>query len=435
MTPWTGIALVLGTLAVLMGVLRIFQGRISPELSRKGVHVGMGFVCLFFPLLFREPWPVLLLALLAVGGLAVTRYLPFLKRAVGGVLGGVERLSFGEFYFPIAVAVVFVLAGGNTLLYVIPILTLTIADTVGALIGIRYGFARYRTDEGNKSAEGSVAFFTAAFLTCHIPILLFSQTGRSESLLIALCAGFVVMLLEAISWRGQDNLIIPIGMFVLLHFYLPLGVNALLVRFLVILGLTILVIVVRKRTTLSDSAVLTGALSGYAIWAFGGWFWLFPALLLFLIYIGLPSFPSDARPIQNLHAVTRVMAGGFLWLLLAISIHRSEFFVAYLLCMAAHTANIVSARLRVVRENLPIAKIFILAWLIPTAIFGTLAILGVRFGVWPLLAPALVPIATAISLALFIPAWPLEHTEHNRLRVWLSETAIAIVASFPAFLL
>ena len=51
----------------------------------------------------------------------------------------------GEFYFPVAVAVVFVLARGDTLLYLIPVLTLTVADSVGALIGVRYGFARYQT--------------------------------------------------------------------------------------------------------------------------------------------------------------------------------------------------------------------------------------------------------------------------------------------------
>ncbi len=72
----------------------------------------------------------------------------------------------------------------------------------------------------------------------------------------------------------------------------------LLARFLVILGLTLLVVIVRKRTTLSDSAVLAGALSGYAIWAFGGWFWLFPALLLFLVYIGLPRSPRTRAPFR-----------------------------------------------------------------------------------------------------------------------------------------
>jgi dolichol kinase len=209
MNPWLGIFAVLAFLGALIGALVFFRGRLGPELSRKAVHVGMGLVCLSFPWIFRESWPVIVLAALAIIGLATVRVIPFLRKDVGAVLGGVERESLGEFYFPLAVAAVFLLAGGDALLYMIPILTLAVADSVGALVGVRYGFARYRTDEGLKSAEGSVAFFIAAFLSCHVPLILFSQTGRAETLLIGLTTGFVVMLLEAISWRGQDNLIIP----------------------------------------------------------------------------------------------------------------------------------------------------------------------------------------------------------------------------------
>ncbi|MBN8710740.1 MAG: hypothetical protein BGO12_00655 [Verrucomicrobia bacterium 61-8] len=428
MNSWFGILAVLATLGLLMGVIRCAQSCLSAELSRKAVHIGMGFVCLSFPWLFQERWPVVLLAVLAVVGLGAVRLLPFLRRKVGGVLGGVERHSLGEIYFPVAVATVFLLADGKTLLYVIPVLTLTLADSVGALIGIRYGHARYRTDEGFKSAEGSVAFFTAAFLSCHIPLLLFSDTGRAETLLISLTAGFVVMLLEAISWRGQDNLIIPIGMYFLLSFYLPLNEWQLLGRFLLILALVVLVMLVRNRTTLSDSAVLAGALSGYAVWAFGGRFWIFPPLLLFVIYVWLPSFPKSARPVQNLHAVTRVMAGGLLWVGLS-HVYERDFLLPYLLCMAAHTGNIITARLRIVRAQLPMGKIAVIAFLIASAAFLLLGSGGVALGVLSFRSLFWLPVAVAVSIALFIPFWPPEHRDDQRWQIWLSETGIAILVS------
>lgn len=426
MNPVVGIAAILGALGLLIGFLR--QKRFPPELSRKGVHVGMGLICLSFPWLFQEAWPVLTLAGLAVIGLGAIRIIPALKRSIGGVLGGVERRSLGEFYFPVAVAAVFILSDGNKLLFIIPVLTLTVADTVGALIGIRYGSARYQTDEGLKSAEGSLAFFTAAFLSCHVPLLLFSETGRAESLLIGLTAGFVVMLLEAISWRGQDNFIIPLGMFFLLQVYLPMQSGALIVRFLLIFGLVVLVFVCRKRTTLSDSAVLAAALSGYALWAFGGWFWLLPPLLLFAIYVRLPQFPGELRPMQNLHAVTRVMAGGFFWMLLAF-IFTQNLLAPFLLCMAAHTGNIVTARLRVARSNLPLVQIIWLGWLAPTVFFGILVLFGIFSGQLLLATLGTLPIAVAASVALFVPTWPIEETSDQNGRRWASETLIAIVAS------
>lgn len=435
MNPWLGILSVLAILSLLMGLTQLLRPRMSPELSRKAVHVGMGLVCLSFPWIFRENWPVLLLAVLAIAGLAATRLVPFLQKTIGSVLGGVQRRSLGEFYFPMAVATVFALADGSALLYIIPVLTLTVADSVGALIGVRYGFARYQTDEGLKSAEGSVAFFTAAFLTCHIPLLLFSEVGRAESLLIALMAGFVVMLLEAISWRGQDNLIIPIGMFALLKIYMPLSPLLLLHRLLVVVGLVLLVLAWRKRTTLSDSAVLAGALSGYAVWAFGGWLWLLPPLLLFFIYTWMPKFPQEARPMQNLHAVTRVMAGGFIWLLLYRTLGLPELLTPYFLGMAAHTGNILSARLRALHDHRPGWKIIAQSWLVATGLFAALGAAGLYFGAWPPLTLVLLPVSVLISTCCFYFAWPLQHTPDNRGRVWLSETVIAFLSSLPGILI
>jgi phytol kinase len=427
-SPLIGIAAVLLVLGGLIGGLRVLKNRIPPEISRKGVHVGMGLVCLSFPWIFHEPWPVLVLAALAMVGLAAVRIVPLLKHSIGGVLGGVERRSLGEFYFPAAVAAVFILSEGDKLLFVIPILTLTVADTVGALIGIRYGMARYQTDEGLKSAEGSIAFFTAAFLSCHVPLLLFSQTGRAESLLIGLTAGLVVMLLEAISWRGQDNLIIPLGMFFLLRFYLPMESGALLTRLILVVALVALVLLCRKRTTLSDSAVLAAALSGYALWAFGGWFWLLPPLLLFAVYVRLPRFPGPERPMQNLHAVTRVMAGGFFWMLLSF-ILSEDLLAPFLICMAAHTGNIVTARLQVACENLSLGRIIVLAWLTPTVLFGILSGAGVVFGLLPSTIFVTLPLAIAASVGVFCIAWPVEESPPQRGRRWAAETLIAILAS------
>ena len=298
MNPWLGIAGVVAVLGLLMGALKALGRFVSipPEVSRKAVHIGMGLVCLSFPWIFAEKWPSAVLAGLAVVALGAIRLTPFLRARLGSVLGGVQRESLGEIYFPIAVAAVFYLSGNAPLLYIIPVLTLTLADSVGALIGVRYGLARYRTDDGMKSTEGSIAFFTVAFLSCHVPLLLFSNTGRTETLLIGLTAGFTVMLLEAIAWRGQDNMIIPLGMFFLLHSFLPLGVTALLWRLFVIVALVLWVLIWRERTTLSNSAVLAAALSGYAVWAFGGWLWLAAPLLLFIIYVMLPPFPGERPP-------------------------------------------------------------------------------------------------------------------------------------------
>src|SRR5688572_15413048 len=170
MNPFVAIALVLAVLGGLMLAVRWAQRRfgLHAELSRKLVHVLMGLVCLTFPWLFREAWPVWTLAGMAVVGLGAIRLLPAIKSKLGQVLGGVERESWGELLFPLAVAFVFALSCGNTILFCVPVLILSLADAMAALIGRRYGFARYETDDGWKSLEGSAAFFLVAFLTTAI---------------------------------------------------------------------------------------------------------------------------------------------------------------------------------------------------------------------------------------------------------------------------
>lgn len=145
MNPFLGILIVAIAFALLMGVVGWLRQRcgLQPELSRKAVHVGMGLVTLSFPWLFQEFWPVGLLAGGFILALLAIRFVPPLRAKLGGVLGGVERESWGEFLFPISVAFIFWLARGNTLLFFVPVLTLSLADALAALIGQRYGLARY----------------------------------------------------------------------------------------------------------------------------------------------------------------------------------------------------------------------------------------------------------------------------------------------------
>jgi phytol kinase len=227
--PWLGMSLVAMVFAALMGGLRACRRSrpIDPETTRKLLHVGMGLVTLPLPWLFAATWPVLLLAALFTLFLTALRVSRSLRRIFGGVIDGVTRDSVGEICFPVAVGVVFLLSAGDGLLFCIPMLILAQADAAAALVGARYGRLRYATADGHKSVEGSVAFLVVAFLSIHTPLLLFSDTDGPESLLIALTLGLLVTLLEAIAWRGLDNLFVPLGAFFFLKLFLRLELMAL----------------------------------------------------------------------------------------------------------------------------------------------------------------------------------------------------------------
>lgn len=134
---WLSIALVLVTLGGVVVTLYQWQRRASPhpELVRKLLHIPMGLMTLSFPWLFDTALPVLIMGSLAIATLLALRYYRPLASRFGQVLGGVKRRSWGEIYFPISVMLLFALAPQQPLLFCVPILILTIADAIAALIG------------------------------------------------------------------------------------------------------------------------------------------------------------------------------------------------------------------------------------------------------------------------------------------------------------
>ena len=245
--PLAGIVLTLLLFGGLMIVLKVYREKCAPhpELLRKLLHIGMGLVTLSFPWLFARPWPVFVLAGVAAALLLAIKAPGPLRKLMGGVVDGVERQGYGDIYFPIAVALLFQLARGDKLLYCVPILLLTLGDAIAALVGVRYGSIKYTTGEGNKSAQGSLAFFIVGFFCTLAPLLLFTQTGRAQTLLISLIIGLLAMLLEAVAWSGLDNLFLPLGGFLLLKTHIGMSLSTLVTHFLVTLALFVFVVMWR----------------------------------------------------------------------------------------------------------------------------------------------------------------------------------------------
>ncbi len=345
---WAAILLVLGALAAMMALARWYQKRYSPppEIPRKILHVGMGLLVLSFPWLFNETWPVVVLGVIAVGAMLSIRWVSRLRHGVGGVLHDIDRESSGEIYFPIAVATVFWLASGRQVLFLIPVLMLALADAVAALIGLRYGTMRYTTGEAPKTVEGSVAFFTVAFLSVLVPLLLGTDVGRVEVLLIAVIMGLLVMLLEAIAWHGLDNLFIPLGGYAFLKANIGLPASELVVLLAVLLVLVGVAFWWRKRTTLTDAGALAAALAGYVFWALGGWLWLMAPIVLFLTYAFIPPMSATERErAHDTRAVASYATPPLIWIFLSAAAVRPEFLFAFTVSIAALSCMTIDVRL------------------------------------------------------------------------------------------
>jgi dolichol kinase len=209
MNPFAGIGVVLAIIVTLFVVLRALQKRygLDPEVVRKVTHVGSGLTALSFPWLFQSPWPVVTVCAIMALGLLVLRRNDRMDLRL--VLGSVERHSHGEFYFALAVALLFIVSRGDPLMYIVPVLILTAADTAAAIVGIRYGRTHYNTLPGRKTVEGSLAFLGMAFSLTYVTLLIATDISSIDGLLISVLVAFVSTVVEAIAIRGTDNLLVP----------------------------------------------------------------------------------------------------------------------------------------------------------------------------------------------------------------------------------
>lgn len=345
---------VLAILAAVMHALFIYQRaqQPHPEIIRKLVHAVMGCVTLSFPFIFQSPISVVVLATIAGAGLTYVKQARHLQNGVGGVLCAVKRQSYGEISFVAAIAVLFLLAHGQPLLYAIPVLILTLADSLSALVGVFAGKLRFTTSDGTKSAEGSFAFFVTTLAATAAPLFLFTSLAPANVILIGLLLGGLVMMFEAIAWRGLDNFLIPISAFALLSIYMTMDLNALVIRFIVASVLLTFALIWRTRTTLHDGAAIGAALACYASTAIGGVEWLLAPLTVFSLYKLLLPERYHAMPrTHSVRAVVSVASIGLLWLLLSRVTGNAALFFPYTLSFALNFAIIGSAHLQILRRT------------------------------------------------------------------------------------
>ena len=209
---WAATGIGFGFLAILvLAEVSRKSWHLSTESSRKIVHVGGGLLTLPLPWLVTSPHVVLGLAVASSILLFAGRKLKTLKS-----VHAVHRRTGGSEYFPLAVALLFVLSLDREWLYLASMLVLAVADAGAALIGSRHGRLRYWVEQEDKSVEGSLVFLLLAWPVIFLPSFLLTELPLSILLPGTLIVALLVTGFEAISTGGTDNLFVPIGVCVIL---------------------------------------------------------------------------------------------------------------------------------------------------------------------------------------------------------------------------
>ena len=312
--------------------------KLNGEVKRKLFHMSMGIVMLAFPYIFKSVISVGVLGVIALIVLLCLKHTK-LKNSFGTILYSVSRESLGEVFFVISVFSIFYLSKGDKLLYSIPILILTFADSTAALIGKNYAKKNLAEEtEDAKSLEGSFMFFMVAFMATHVPILLFTNVGREESLIISAIIGFNVALIEMISHTGNDNLLIPLTTYAFLVTHIGMSVEVLRENLIILGAIFFIVTVINRIETLSKLALVEVMVVGYLTISLYGFYAVIPPLMLFLTCMNFPKLREKEK--SNLYdsriIETNVVIGIGICGLVAITGLKAEFFMVYALAYAMH---------------------------------------------------------------------------------------------------
>ncbi len=431
MNPVLGIALVLGWFCVLFAMLRLAAQRydVHPEVSRKLAHIGMGLATVSFPWIFHEVWPVWVLCAGFLLSLAALRWIAPLQFRFGKILGGIERQSWGEFHFTLAVAIVFTFTRFEPVWYVIPVLVLTLADALAALVGLRYGKTRYYLESDWKSFEGSLAFFVAASVSTMAASCIMTHEPLPRILVTSICVGVLAALVEAMFWGGLDNLFLPLATLLMLIRFAEARTPDLLSRVIVALALLGFVVGWRHRTTLRHDALIGATLMLYLFWTIGGWLWLQPPLLLALAYPLLPFRPQRISPeVHGNFVVIALGSVGFLWIFLDQTLNQADYRMPYVLSFTCQLAMIFVARWK---RGHPAGSTFLL---IVGAVCTSWAIIFLP-AVFLLLAPGSVRVAALALLVTWLVTSAFCSLQRpvadmpNTFGRWLLQTSLTLAGS------
>ncbi len=315
-----GASVVLLMVVLAASTLIAKRGWVTPEQSRKIIHVALGGYSLTFPWIFTHVWEVLATVTLALGVFTLARGV--FRSRLGEGLHSVERQSYGEVLFAVSVALLFSLQEGHyitvsqhgstpwgPLLYVLPLAMLTVCDAASALVGAEYGRKTFTVETGRKSWEGVIVFVLTGWLVSMIAYLVFTDVGRSEVILVSFIAAAFGTLLEAASWRGMDNLFIPLGLYIVLAKFSYFGVASLAVVSLLFLFALLLMMELTRRNNEYRHSIAALMILFFIIGTFSGlWSLLMPACAVLAYVIGARLYKPELSQFDPLSLVMVIVA-------------------------------------------------------------------------------------------------------------------------------
>lgn len=168
--------------------------RLPLEVTRKATHILTGMT-VALAALYVGHWYIVLLAALFILVIAVSR-----SRGIFRSIHDPERTGIGELWYPVGILLAALLFE-DPKVFMYAVLVLAVSDGLAGLVGKFYGKRRIGFFSTPKTYVGSAVFMVTAF---GLSLLVVPPA-------VAVGAAIYLTLIELLSFRGLDNLILPLA--------------------------------------------------------------------------------------------------------------------------------------------------------------------------------------------------------------------------------
>jgi len=178
--------------------------KLNPEVTRKFIHITVGSFVAFWPF-FMPHYVIYLICLAFITVIVATRIIGLFPS-----IHKVPRKTWGDVLFPVGMAGTLFLAN-DPWIFTAAILHLSVADGFAALVGEKYGKRNaYKILGYKKTLAGNAAFFVISLVIISGLIWLDPGNFASLTLPMLLLIPLFTTLVESLSVRGSDNILVPI---------------------------------------------------------------------------------------------------------------------------------------------------------------------------------------------------------------------------------
>ena len=308
------------------------------HINRKIIHISVGIAVSLSPYIFTSRLKPCILALIFF----TINLISYRKNRLNS-FHLIERDSYGTIFFPLSYLLLASLFWDYPNHITASFLILAIADPISSIIGsLNKKNKSYNILGDNKTLEGSTAMFLCSTIILSLlSQLIFNDFGISLQIIAIITTSIAITISEGLSYKGSDNLTIPITAFLFIELFNHLNKINFVSEFLFIITLIVLsLFTFYTKKHLSISGFIGASLMAVLLFGFGGYSYTYPIVVFFITSTILSFIKNQHSEIKKSdRTINQVYATGGI----ALSICILNYFFSHSLMYPCFLASVAAA--------------------------------------------------------------------------------------------